>query len=125
MLQARLRDIELEYEVRGSGVPVVFIHAGLPGVVEQAVRDAGTFFDRELPALRGWTFGQAQAKRIEQPVLAVLGARSGEVGPAFGERHDLLLAWLPDVEPFVLPGGRLPASRSWSAGPRVRGARSA
>jgi pimeloyl-ACP methyl ester carboxylesterase len=36
-------------------------------------------------------------------VLAVLGGSSWQVSSAFGQRHDLLLAWLPDVTPFVLP----------------------
>jgi pimeloyl-ACP methyl ester carboxylesterase len=33
----------------------------------------------------------------------VLGARTREVTPVFDQRHELLLAWLPNVEPFVLP----------------------
>jgi 3-oxoadipate enol-lactonase len=76
----------------------------VPGAFEQAAVDADTFFGQELPALRAWGFGPEDAARIRQPVLAVLGARSDEVSPVFGERHRLLLAWLPNVEPFVLPG---------------------
>jgi pimeloyl-ACP methyl ester carboxylesterase len=75
----------------------------LPGALDRAVRDAATFFGQELPAVRDWTFDRSHAERITQPALLVLGARSGEVSPAFGERHDLLLAWLPRAEPFVLP----------------------
>jgi pimeloyl-ACP methyl ester carboxylesterase len=75
----------------------------LPGAFEQAVADADTFFAQELPAVRGWQFGQEDARRVTQPVLAVLGARSREVTPVFDQRHELLLAWLPNVEPFVLP----------------------
>ena len=75
----------------------------LPGAFDQAVRDADTFFEQELPAVREWSFGPADAQRITQPVLAVLGGNSWEVTAAFGQRHDLLLAWLPVVTSFVLP----------------------
>jgi pimeloyl-ACP methyl ester carboxylesterase len=75
----------------------------LPGAFEQAVTDADTFFAQELPAVRGWSFGQEDARRVTQPALLVLGARSREVTPVFDQRHELLLAWLPDAEPFVLP----------------------
>ncbi len=75
----------------------------LPGAYDQAVTDAGTFFGQELPAVREWSFGHPEAQRIEQSALVVLGARSGEVSPAFGRRHELLLAWLPKAEAFVLP----------------------
>jgi hypothetical protein len=35
-------------------------------------------------------------------VLAVIGAKSPEVSPVWQERQDILLAWLPKAEPFVL-----------------------
>ena len=38
-----------------------------------------------------------------ESVLAVLGAKSTEVSPVFGKRQELLLAWLPKVEAFILP----------------------
>lgn len=75
----------------------------LPGALDRAVANADTFFGQELPAVRAWSFGAEEASRIGQPVLAVLGARSREVTPAFDRRHELRLDWLPDVEPFVLP----------------------
>jgi pimeloyl-ACP methyl ester carboxylesterase len=75
----------------------------LPGAFDQAVADAGTFFDQELPAVREWSFGPRDAKRIGQPVLTVLGARSDTVSPVFRQRHELLLTWLPDTQPFILP----------------------
>jgi pimeloyl-ACP methyl ester carboxylesterase len=74
---------------------------GLPGGFEQAVADAGAFFTQEMPALQQWTFTQDEARRIRHPVLAVLGAASPAM---FTERHELLLRWLPDAEPLVLPG---------------------
>jgi len=67
------------------------------------VTDADTFFEQEFPALQQWSFREEDAKRIIQPVLAVVGALSLERDPIWGERQRLLLDWLPDVEPFVLP----------------------
>jgi pimeloyl-ACP methyl ester carboxylesterase len=72
----------------------------MPGAVDQAVAGADTFFGQELPTLRAWSFGAEDAQRITQPVLAVLGAKSG---PRFRRRQELLLEWLPNVESFVLP----------------------
>jgi pimeloyl-ACP methyl ester carboxylesterase len=68
------------------------------------VTDAGTWFERELPELLSWDFGEAEARRISQPALSVLGGESAALWPRFGETHRLLLAWLPRSEGFVLPG---------------------
>jgi pimeloyl-ACP methyl ester carboxylesterase len=76
----------------------------LPGAFEQAVVDAPTFFEQELPAVQQWQFGEHEARRVTQPALAVLGGRSREVSPVWEERQALLLAWLPNVAPFVLEG---------------------
>ena len=76
----------------------------LPGAFAQAVADAGTSFERELPGLLGWRFGEAEARRISQPALSVLGGESDALWSRFGETHRLLLAWLPHAEGFVLPG---------------------
>jgi len=75
----------------------------VPGAFEQAVADADTFFEQELPALQHWSFGRDDARRVIQPVLAVVGARSLELDPIWGERHQLLLEWLPHVESAVVP----------------------
>jgi pimeloyl-ACP methyl ester carboxylesterase len=75
------------------------LERALPGAVDQAVAGASTFFEEELPALRRWTFGPAEAGRVRQPVLAVVGAQSG---PVHRQRWDLLRAWMPYAEPFVL-----------------------
>ena len=76
----------------------------LPRAFAQAVADAGTAFEQEMPGLREWSFAEAQARRITQPVLAVLGGDSDVLWPRFGETNHGLLAWLPNAEPFVLPG---------------------
>jgi len=76
----------------------------LPGAFDQAVASADTFFGQELPAVQRWSFGRDEASRITRPVLAVIGAKSKHVSPIWPARQELLLAWLPKAEPFVLPG---------------------
>jgi pimeloyl-ACP methyl ester carboxylesterase len=76
----------------------------LPGAFAQAVADADTFFRIELPALQQWSFTQADAGRITRPVLAVLGADSHTLWPGWVEVHQLVQAWLPQAEAFVLKG---------------------
>jgi pimeloyl-ACP methyl ester carboxylesterase len=76
----------------------------LPGAFAQAVADADTFFRVEFPALEQWSFTQAEARRITQPVLAVLGADSHALWPGWVEGHHLVQAWLPQAEAFVLQG---------------------
>jgi pimeloyl-ACP methyl ester carboxylesterase len=73
----------------------------LPGAFEQALADADAFFGQELPALQQWSFTQEDAARVTQPALAVLGEKTA---PAFPERLELLVSWLPQVERFELPG---------------------
>ena len=75
----------------------------LPDAFDQAVADADTFFGQELPSLREWKFDQEEAKRITHPALVVGGEKSKEVNPTFDQRNELLLAWLPNAEPFILP----------------------
>lgn len=89
--------------VAGPGYRQVMEDA-LPGALDQAVADADTFFGQELPAVQRWSFGEADAARVTQPVLAVLGGASPQVSPVWPERQALLEAWLDDVEPFVLAG---------------------
>jgi pimeloyl-ACP methyl ester carboxylesterase len=76
----------------------------LPGAFAQAVADADTFFRIELPALQQWRFTQAEAGHIMQPVLSVLGADSHTLWPGWVEVHQLVQAWLPQAEAFVLKG---------------------
>jgi pimeloyl-ACP methyl ester carboxylesterase len=91
--------------MRGVGGPDyrAELDRAIPGAFEQAVLDADTFFGQELTWLRGWQFTAADAARIAAPALVVLGERSHLLGPAFQSRYELLLAWLPNAEPFVLP----------------------
>lgn len=76
----------------------------LPGAFEQAIADAETWFETELPGWLDWRFSETEARRITQPVLVVLGSESNELWPRFGETHRLLLERLPHVHGFILPG---------------------
>jgi len=76
----------------------------IPGGYAQAVGDADTFLGAELPALGAWRFTREDARRITQPVLSVLGSESGKDWAALPEVHARLQEWLPQTEPFVLPG---------------------
>jgi len=80
------------------------LERALPGAFAQAVADAGTTFEGELPGLLDWRFSEAEARRISQPALSVLGGESDALSSRFGETHRLLLTWLPHAEGFVLPG---------------------
>jgi len=79
------------------------LHAVLPGGFDQAVADAETFYDVEVPSLLGWQFGENDARRINCPVLSVLGSESDALWPRFGETHRAVLTWWPDAEGYVLP----------------------
>jgi pimeloyl-ACP methyl ester carboxylesterase len=74
----------------------------LPEALGQAVADAGTAFERELPGLLQWQFGEDEAARIRQPVLSVLGGGSDALSPRFPETHQWLLARMPNAQGAVL-----------------------
>jgi 3-oxoadipate enol-lactonase len=76
----------------------------LPGSFAQALADAATPFEHELPGLIDWQFGEVEARRVRQPALSVLGGDSEALWSRFGETHRWLLAQLPNVEGCVLPG---------------------
>ncbi|MGF1473055.1 MAG: alpha/beta fold hydrolase [Rubrobacteraceae bacterium] len=80
------------------------LHRMLPGAFEQAVADADTYFQIEIPALGRWSFTQEDAGRITQPVLAVLGEESRTLSPIPVEIHELVQTWFPQAETFVLAG---------------------
>jgi hypothetical protein len=48
----------------------------IPGAVADALKDAGTFFGVELPALTQWTFDARSAAVIFQPALSVVGTET-------------------------------------------------
>jgi 3-oxoadipate enol-lactonase len=73
----------------------------LPGAVEQAIKDADTFFGVELPALTRWAFGAEQAAAIQQPVLSVLGT---DTQPLWVDVADFLRSSLRHVEDCPIEG---------------------
>ena len=81
------------------------VEKNIPGALDQATRDAATFFTGEFPAIGEWSLTREQAERINQPVLSVLGANTGEsIGlQVYTEIHERVLDWFPNAKPFVLP----------------------
>ena len=73
----------------------------VPCGVAQAIRDADTFFGVELPAVGAWQFGPEQAAAITQPVLSALGAETERL---WVEVAELLQAWIPQTENFLVEG---------------------
>lgn len=90
--------------VAGPAYRQVIDAALAPGAWQRVIDDAPAFFEVELPAYGAWRFGDADAARITQPVLAVLGGQSAAIDPGNAERHELVQRWFPQAEPFVLPG---------------------
>lgn len=74
----------------------------VPGALEQAIRDAVAVFEMDIGQL-DWHFSEADARRIGQPALVVLGSESPALHPRFAETYHTLLQWLPHSEGFVLP----------------------
>jgi pimeloyl-ACP methyl ester carboxylesterase len=81
-----------------------FLDALIPGAYAQVLADVDAFFTVELPSLGEWRFTREDARRITQPVLAVLGSESTKDWPGWAEAHARVQEWLPQTEPFVLAG---------------------
>ena len=73
----------------------------VPGAVTQMIKDAGTFFGIELPALTTWVFTADQAAVINRPVLSVLGAETQRL---WVEIAAFLRSSLPHVEERTIDG---------------------
>lgn len=74
-----------------------------PDLVAGIEQDARVFFERDVPALLGWRFGQEDAARVTAPLLYVGGAESGSW---FLQVHDWVRELFPDAEHHVLTGAR-------------------
>lgn len=57
----------------------------VPGMIEQSIKDADTFFGVELTALLEWRFGADEAARIAQPTLSILGSKTKSLWIAVDE----------------------------------------
>ena len=53
-----------------------------------------------MPAVQTWPFGPAEAERVTQPVLNVLGASTVS---RFAEGAELIQSWFPHAEPLSIP----------------------
>jgi pimeloyl-ACP methyl ester carboxylesterase len=82
------------------------IQREIPRPFRQTLADAPAFFEQELPAVRAWQFSETDARGISAPVWAVMGERSPRVSANWSKRQEFLLAHLPHVEAYVLPGAR-------------------
>lgn len=69
------------------------------GEFDQAVADADTFLQVEMPSAFRWSFTPADAARIHQPVLSVLGSESPERPQKV---HRVLCEWVPQTQLLVL-----------------------
>lgn len=69
------------------------------GEFDQAVADADTFLQVEMPAAYRWNFTPDHAKRIDQPVLSVLGVQSPERAQKV---HEILKRWVPQTQEVFL-----------------------
>lgn len=76
------------------------VDAQVPGCWAQAVADADTFFQVELPAVQGWNLTSEQAARITSPVLYVQGQRTW---PIFDEVRELIHRLLPQTKDAFIP----------------------
>jgi pimeloyl-ACP methyl ester carboxylesterase len=77
------------------------IERAVPGGVEQAERDAATFYEVELLAASRWTFDRHRATPITCPVLSVLGTATA---PLFVEGRQLLHDWFPQCQDIDIAG---------------------
>ena len=70
------------------------------GEFDQAVKDADTFLMVEMPAAYRWNFTRADAARLKQPVVSILGAHS----PVRAQKvHQVMQEWVPQTETITLP----------------------
>jgi pimeloyl-ACP methyl ester carboxylesterase len=72
-----------------------------PGAAAATLKDAGTVFDIELPALLRWSLSAQAAAGICQPALSVLGT---ETRPLWVEIAEWLRSSLPRVEECRIEG---------------------
>ena len=77
------------------------LEARAPGVVDQSIKDADTFFGVELPSLAEWRFDGGQAAAIEQPTLSILGS---DTQPLWVDVAAFLRANVPEVTDARIEG---------------------
>ena len=90
--------------IGGPGYPAVLAGPLGPGGLEAARAESAFFFADEVPAVQEWIFGPAQAARVTQPALVVLGGDSPRLTPLMAETVQRLSAMLPQARTQMLPG---------------------
>ncbi len=85
--------VTLSDAIFGPGWQAV-VERAVPGGMEQAVKDFDTFMQERGP-IREWQFGPAEAAKIHQPVLSVLGIHTS---PFMKAGRSLLHEWFPETE---------------------------
>jgi pimeloyl-ACP methyl ester carboxylesterase len=71
----------------------------LPGSFDQAVADADSLFKIDMPAMRSWSIRREDLRRINVPILSVLGSDSQ---PMFWETCGVVRQWFPKSEMLVV-----------------------
>jgi pimeloyl-ACP methyl ester carboxylesterase len=72
--------------------------------LDRAVRESAFFFRDEVPAVLESQFGEAEARRIHQPILVAEGAESARLGPLSQEITALARKLLPHAEIAIVEG---------------------
>jgi pimeloyl-ACP methyl ester carboxylesterase len=95
--------MEQFFRVRWPGYSRTALEQALPGGFERALQDAPATFELDV-GFTDWHFGEAEARRVAQPTLVILGGDSPPLDPRFDETYQFLLQWLPNARGLVLPG---------------------
>ncbi len=77
------------------------IQETVPGGIEQAERDAATFFECWVPAHDDWEFDEERADAFSRPVLSLRGSESGDWAK---EASNRVQSWFPQTEEYVIEG---------------------
>jgi pimeloyl-ACP methyl ester carboxylesterase len=90
--------------IGGPSYPALLKSQLGPGGLDAARAESEFFFADEVPAVQEWIFGPAQAARITQPALVVLGGDSPRLTPVMTETVQRLSDLLPQARTQTLPG---------------------
>ena len=71
----------------------------LPNFFDQAVADADSLFKIDMPAMRSWSIRREDLRRIDVPILSVLGSDSQ---PMFRDTCRVVRQWFPKSEVLVV-----------------------
>jgi pimeloyl-ACP methyl ester carboxylesterase len=71
----------------------------LPSSFDQAVVDADSLFKIDTPGMRSWSIRREELRRIDAPILSVLGSDSQ---PMLRETCEVVQQWFPKSEMHVV-----------------------